>query len=72
MSTSVIFVFFSTTECSKLCRIATILYNTSVHSIQFGIVVHFHEGLTDVNQLDGRSRALLIIDDLMAEADDSI
>jgi len=34
--------------------------------------VDFHEGLPDVNQFDGRSRALLILDDLMAEADDSI
>ena len=34
--------------------------------------VHFHEGLPDVKQFDGRLRTLLILDDLMAEADDSI
>ena len=34
--------------------------------------VEFHEGLPDVRQFDGRSRTLLILDDLMAEADDSV
>ena len=34
--------------------------------------VDFHEGLPQVHQFDGRQRSLLILDDLMAEADDSV
>lgn len=34
--------------------------------------VEFHEGLPDVGQFDGRKRVLLIIDDLMNEADQNI
>jgi len=34
--------------------------------------VEFHEGLPDLNALDGRSRTLLIIDDLMHETDDRV
>ena len=34
--------------------------------------VEFHEGLPDVSSFDGRSRVLLIIDDLMNEADQNV
>lgn len=34
--------------------------------------VEFHEGLPDVGSFDGRSRVLLIIDDLMNEADQNV
>jgi len=34
--------------------------------------VEFHEGLPDIGQFDGRLHTLLILDDLMAEADDSV
>ena len=34
--------------------------------------VEFHEGLPDVGQFDGRLRVLLIIDDLMNEADQNV
>jgi len=34
--------------------------------------VHFHEVLPQVHQFDGRQRSLLILDDLMAEAGDSV
>ena len=34
--------------------------------------VEFHEGLPDVNQFDGRKRVLLILDDLMNEANQNI
>ena len=34
--------------------------------------VEFHEGLPDVSSFDGRSRVLLIIDDLMNEADQNM
>lgn len=34
--------------------------------------VEFHEGLPDVGSFDGRSRTLLIIDDLMNEADQNV
>jgi hypothetical protein len=34
--------------------------------------VEFHEGLSDVSRFDGRQRVLLIIDDLMNEADQNV
>jgi hypothetical protein len=34
--------------------------------------VEFHEGLPDVSRFDGRQRVLLIIDDLMNEADQNV
>ena len=34
--------------------------------------VEFHEGLPDISQFDGRMRVLLIIDDLMNEADQKV
>jgi hypothetical protein len=34
--------------------------------------IHFHEGLPDASDLDGKQRTLLIIDDLMKEADDGV
>lgn len=34
--------------------------------------VEFHEGLPDVGQFDGRFRVLLIVDDLMNEADQNV
>ena len=34
--------------------------------------VEFHEGLPDVTQFDGKTRTLLIIDDLMSESGDSV
>jgi hypothetical protein len=34
--------------------------------------VEFHEGLLDVSRFDGRQRVLLIIDDLMNEADQNV
>ena len=34
--------------------------------------VEFHEGLPDVSQFDGRKRDLLIVDDLMNEADQNV
>ena len=40
--------------------------------LEFSQVVEFHEGLPDVGSFDGRSRVLLIIDDLMNEADQNM
>jgi hypothetical protein len=34
--------------------------------------IEFNEGLPDTNSFDGKSRTLLVIDDLMAETDDSV
>ena len=37
---------------------------------QFGVI--FHEGLPDMSEFDGKTRVLIIIDDLMHEADGSV
>jgi type IV secretory pathway VirB4 component len=34
--------------------------------------VKFHEGLPSIDQVDGKKRTLLVIDDLMSEADDTV